>query len=227
MNVRSLVELDSFLDEELSRRKRELTTLKLLVGARRGHEVVLLLRAAICMLYAHWEGFVRSAGTAYIAYVSRQGLNYQDLTPSFVALGLRTEITRAGQSSKASARRALVAKLLLGLGDRAEIDWRNAVDTRSNSDSDTLNEIIALLGLDSREYLLDRQRLDSKLVATRNSIAHGQLVQVDINEYLELHDFVLGLVERFRVDVGNAAALREYRREERGLAVVEDGSESN
>ena len=221
MKVRSLAELDGFLDEELSRRKRELTTLKLMLDGRRGHEAILLLCAAVCMLYAHWEGFVRSAGTAYVAYVLRQGLKYRELNPSFVALGLRSEITEAGQSGRASTRRDLVAKLSSGLEQRAELDWRNAVDTRSNLNSDTLIEVFALLGLDSREYMLDRQRLDSRLVATRNSIAHGQLIQIDRNEYLELHELVLRLVERFRVDVGNAAALREYRRKDFGLSVVE------
>ena len=73
MRIRSQYELSEYLSGSLSRRKREVTTIKFLVSRARTHEVEPLLRAAICLLYAHWEGFVREAATAYLSYVSRQG----------------------------------------------------------------------------------------------------------------------------------------------------------
>ena len=80
------------MDDELAWRKRELTTLKHMVERARSHEKVFLLRAAVCVLYAHWEGFVKAAATSYASFVDAQGLRYRDLAPNFVALGLRAEI---------------------------------------------------------------------------------------------------------------------------------------
>ena len=86
MSIRTLIELGEFLDSELSWRKKELTTLRFLVRRTRRHEVNALLRAAICMLYAHWEGFVKAAATGYVCYVNTRRLKYRELSPNFVAL---------------------------------------------------------------------------------------------------------------------------------------------
>ena len=213
MRIRSLDELDDFLDEDLSRRKRELTTLKfMLTGRLRSHERKLLLRAAVCMLYAHWEGFIKRAATAYVSFVAVKGLRYRDLSPNFLALGLRRDIVQAGQSNNPASHIALTTKLFSGLCARAQIDWRNSIDTRSNLNSDTLHNIFSTLGLDDRGYLLERQRIDQKLVMKRNGIAHGELIEIDIDDYTELHDLVLKLAEQFRIDIGNAAATEDYRR---------------
>ena len=209
MRIRSIGELDEFLDEELSRRKRELTTLKFMVRGNRPHEKAILLRAAVCILYAHWEGFVKKASSAYVSFVALRGLRYRDLSPSFLALALREEIAGA---TKATSRTSLMERVTLGLDGRAQIDWRQAVDTRSNLNSETLAEVFDVLGLDSSDYLVERHRLDQKLVAKRNGIAHGELVEIDMNDYTEMHELVLKLVERFRVDVANAAVTRDYCR---------------
>ncbi len=212
MRIRSLGQLDEYLDTELSRRKRELTTLKFTLDNRRQHEKELLIRAGICILYAHWEGFIKSAATAYVSFVETRGLKYRDLAANFVALGLRGEIEQAGVSHSRRIQTALTARLMSGLGDRASFDVEHAVDTRSNLNSESLSEIVSVLGISDADYLLDRQRIDQKLVKKRNGIAHGEFIQVDADEYTELHDLVLRLVEKFRIDVGNAAATEDYRR---------------
>ena len=212
MRIRSLVQLDEFLDAELSRRKRELTTLKFMVGTRRQHERVLLLRAGVCILYAHWEGFIKSAGTAYVSFVATRGLKYRDLGVNFVALGLRREIEQAGRSNRRRTQTALAARLLSGLNERARFDVEQAVDTRSNLNSETLSDIFSVLGFNDKDYLLERQRIDQKLIAKRNGIGHGESIEIDVDEYTELHELVLRMVEQFRIDVGNAAATGEYRR---------------
>ena len=211
MRIRSLTQLAQFLDGDLSWRKRELTTLKFMLGRHRPHERVLLLRAAVCVLYAHWEGFVKAAATSYVSFVATQGLRYHDLTPNFVALGLRTEISRAGQSDKPTIRTALTTKLILGLSEHANIDWENSVNTRSNLNTDTLNEIICLLGLEGNDYLLKKQLLDQRLLGNRNLIAHGQRVEIELDEYSGLHDEVIQLLQNFRSDVENAAATEAFR----------------
>ena len=211
MRIRSLTQLTQYLEEELAWRKRELTTLRFMLGSRREHERHLLLRAALCVLYAHWEGFIRAAATGYLSYVATQGLRFIDLTPNFVALGLRSAISQAGQSNRPSVHTALTTRLMLGLSEPASIDWENSVETRSNLGSENLNEILCLLGLDNESYRSKQPLLDKKLLEKRNLIAHGRQTEIELDDYFGLHDEIVQLVEHFRTDVENAAALENYR----------------
>ena len=213
MTIRSLTALSALLDEELTWRKRELTTLKFLIEQARRHERTLLLRAAQCVLYAHWEGFIKAASIGYVSFVASRGLRYSDLSPNFVALGLRGEIVQAGQSDKPTAHTTLTRRLISDLSESADIDWEHSVNTRSNLNTDTLNEIYCLLGLDSRGYLLKKQLLDQKLVGVRNLVAHGVKVDIELDDYVALYDEVMQLLQMFRTDVENAAITEAFRRQ--------------
>jgi hypothetical protein len=212
MPIRSLDQLVQFLEEELAWRKRELTTLKFMVDKARPHERVLLLRAAVCLLYAHWEGFVKAATTGYVSFVATRGLRYQDLTPNFVALGLRSDIAQAGRSNLPTLHTALTTQLMAGLSENANIDWEQSINTRSNLNSDTLNEILCVVGLDATEYLSKKPIIDQRLLGNRNPVAHGeQRPGIEPDDYVALHDDIIQLVERFRNDIENAAATNSYR----------------
>ena len=102
MNIGSLLQLTRSLDKQLSWRKKELTALKFWV--ENGEENVrnTIMRASLCLLYAHWEGFIKEAATRYVRFVAQQGLQFRDVTPNLVALGLRAEIQTAGKSNTIS-----------------------------------------------------------------------------------------------------------------------------
>ena len=213
MKVRSLTELAQFLDDELAWRKKELTTLKVLLDkSRRRHETAILLRAAICLLYAHWEGFVRAAAKGYLSYVETLGLKYQDLTPNFVALGLWSDVSEAGRSNSPTRRTALITRLVSGLSERATINWQPSIVAGSNLNSKSLTEILCAIGLDSGEYLMKKTIIDHRLLANRNTIAHGERrPELELDDYAGLNDDIVQLVERFRTDIENAAATNQFR----------------
>lgn len=213
MTMRSIDQLERALDEDLAWRKRELTTVKAMLdnSRTRPHERTLLLRAAICILYAHWEGFIKDAAARYVSFVATRGLRYRNLSPNFVALGLRREIRRAGQSDSPIIHTGLVVKLLSDLGDHPDSQWENTVNTRSNLDSRTLAEILTLVGLEATEYLLKGLLVDGRLVANRNRVVHGTKVEIDYDDYTELHSQIIFLVERFRTDIQNAAVTEQFR----------------
>ena len=78
MSIRTLEQLYDKLSDELTWRKKELTSLKLLSessGIATDRQIA-LLRALVALLYAHWEGFIKNASSAYIEYVSFQRLRY-------------------------------------------------------------------------------------------------------------------------------------------------------
>jgi hypothetical protein len=49
------------------------------------------------------------------------------------------------------------------------------------------------------------------LLANRNSIAHGQHCMVDAEEYLSLHDEILGAMQNFYDQIENAVILGSYK----------------
>lgn len=212
MRIRTLDQLSETLGDDLRWRKRELTTAKFMLEKSRSHEKEFMLRAGICLLYAHWEGFVKLAATSYVSFVALRGLRYRDLSANFVALGLRQQIRNAGQSNRPTIHTELTERLMSDLSERSRIDWENSVDTRSNLNGEALREILTLLGLSSEAYSSKEQLLDKKLLAKRNSVAHGDWVEIDPDDYDILHTEIIGLIDRFNTDVQNAAATEQYRR---------------
>ena len=78
MSIRTAEQLSDKLSTDLDWRKKELSELKSLVEARnispQRHNA--LMRSGICILYAHWEGFVKLASNSYLEYVAMQKLRY-------------------------------------------------------------------------------------------------------------------------------------------------------
>lgn len=212
MKIRSLNHLSEYLDDEMSWRKRELTTLKFKLARCRVHEQGIFTRAALCILYAHWEGFVTVAATCYVDYVARQGIHLKDLAPNFIALGLRTEIRNAGESRKSTKHTELVEKLRSDLLESFSVKASTAIQFRSNLKVTVLVEILSVTGIDPTDYLGRRVIID-RLVDQRNLVAHGargEGFEMSPHDYEALHYDVIDLVEMFRTDIENAAAQKSY-----------------
>lgn len=212
MKIRSVPELVDFLDEDLAWRKRELTTMWFLVARSRHHERAAMLRAGVCILYAHWEGFVKNAATAYVNYVALKGLRYCDLSPSMVALGLREKLRAAEATNRVTIHTDVAVFLMSDMGEEAALRWDDAVSARDNLNSDVLQEIARLLDLNYGAYETKKALLDERLLANRNKISHGQRLLMDHADYEELHHLVLDLLNMFRDDVENAALTSRFRR---------------
>jgi hypothetical protein len=84
--IRSATDLQAELDGEFSWRVQELQNLKQAVAQRGELIQQTLLRAAIPILYAHWEGFVMNGASIYASYLSHQGLRFSDVLHCFSGL---------------------------------------------------------------------------------------------------------------------------------------------
>lgn len=222
MKARSDTELADRLDANLQRRKHELSSLKLLVERERGRAYgSVVARAALPLLYAHLEGFVKFAANAYIEYVNRQGPKYADLIPSLVGLAMRGKITEAQQSEYSHAGRTKLIEFVFGnFTDKAELplgrlmgnaDDKDAVST-SNLSWKVLADILGLLGLKADAYETKKVLLEERLLAKRNGIAHGDLMAISADDYVDLHEAVIEILVAFHNDVLNAAAMQGYLR---------------
>lgn len=211
--IRTLGQLSDELDNDLSSRKRALTTLKFSVQGARKHEREPLGFAATCLLYGHWEGFIKFAATCYTNHVFSLGYTYSQLSNPILAICLRSHIRSLRDTRKISAHRDFLSLVRDQGMEVARIPWKAAIETYDNLNTEVLVEILAIIGCSGSPYLSQKAVIDEKLLRHRNAIAHsGKSPEFNIDDYSSLHDSIVLLIERFRDDVENAAMHRLYAR---------------
>ncbi len=214
MSIRTLEDLSDKLAQDLAWRKRELAEIKSLVEAKKDvsdqrHKV--LVRSAVCILYSHWEGFVKLAANAYVEYVRLKKLTYQDISTNFLALAMKEKLKEAKETNKPSLYIPVCQFLISELNERCSLP-KDPISTASNLNSEILKEIADILGIDFSPYLTKSKLIDEKLLKTRNKIAHGEYSGVDRNEYIELHQETINLLDLFKNQIENAAIEERFKR---------------
>lgn len=208
-NLQSLTDLNNYLDTELIWRKQELTTIRLTIdtfGNEEDSRKRAFLRAYLCILYAHWEGFVKTASLAYIRHVSMQSIRLGDLSPNLVALALGRQIRDAGRSNKLELHTDLTELLMGPLDQMFEVKTDDIFLLDGNLNIETLKEILFALGVDSVSYETRKPIIDYRLLGNRNAAAHGQQLNIGWESYPDLHDTVIDLVDHFKQDVETIGA---------------------
>ena len=214
MSIRTEEELSDRLATDLAWRKKELSEMKSLIEAKnvsdQRHKV--LVRSGVCILYSHWEGFVKLAANSYLEYVISKKLTYQKLSSNFLALAMKEKLKEAKETNKPSLYIPVCEFFLSELNQRSILP-KNLISTGSNLSSDILKEITYILGIDFSVYSTKSVLIDTKLLKTRNEIAHGNYSVFDRDEYLELHREIIGMLDIFRTEIENAAIQEKFRRD--------------
>jgi len=194
-------------------RLREISELKNLIEERSISELRkrVLCRAGVALLYAHWEGFVKKSGTYFLEYVAFQRHNISELRSNFITLLVRGKIDKASESKKYSAFDEVTRYIIENQNTRARIPYKNVVDTQSNLSTNVLKEIMWCLGLDYQLYEPKEKIIDLKLVGRRNHVAHGESIEIDIEDFLEMVDEVLGLMTTFKNLLENSCVAESYK----------------
>jgi MAE_28990/MAE_18760-like HEPN len=209
--LRTTTGFSQFLLEELGWRRKEIRFYRTLVDTR-GAAQAALLRGAVTILYAHWEGFVKTGSSAYIEHVRQQGRRFGELTSNFVALGARKAAQQASHSARWKLQADFCEFVRTCTGDVCR--WPKAwnVDTGSNLNVEVFRDIVVLLGIEYHpDFQLAEKPIIGRLLELRNGIAHGEGQFVDLAEYHQLHDRVDELLQLFCNEIDNAAARERYR----------------
>lgn len=210
MRFKHAAQVELRLDRDLGWRKKELTALRFLVESAQETQANVVLRAAIALLYAHWEGFVKEAAKAYLVYVSQQKLKLNQLQPNFIAISARGEIIACASARRVTVHTKLVRALTMDRERQARLPSRGVIATRSNLRAAVLHEIVESLGLDFAPFELKAKPVIDRLVKARNGIAHGRGNTVSRDDYVVFHSEVLALLDVFRDQVSGAIAGRAF-----------------
>lgn len=214
-NIHTPNDLDDRLSEDLAWRKKELSVIKGLIETRsfEQNKRNALIRSGIALLYAHWEGYIKCAASAYLEFVSRQKqLKYCDLTYNFVAIAMKKRLDEASSTNQSTIHNEVIRFLFESMEQRIEIPRNDVIKTGSNLSSSILQQIMGLLGIDYQPYSMKQVLIDEKLLKKRNQIAHGEFLDVDVESYQELHNEVINMMSLFRDQIENHAIQKLYMR---------------
>lgn len=212
MKIRTSLELQDSLQKDIKWRKREFISLSFMIKSSRGHEKQILIRAAIVLLYAHWEGHIKHCALAYINFLNNKGLPFHRIRENFLLLSVPDKFRKGFSLNKISSLLELHDYVKSPPVGNFKVDENLVVNTDSNLKFPTLLNILQQLGLDSSSYDLKEHFIDSKLVRCRNAIAHGDILgSTDIEEtYEEIKTELLNMILLFQNLIFKAVDNQEY-----------------
>lgn len=212
MTIITAEKLFTFLDEDSIWRKKELAFLKSIALSNQSKpQQDTVVRSGVAVLYAHWEGFVKTSACSYLSYISIRRLPFEQLTNNFTAVKIRQLVGDISSFNKFSKRKEIVDFVQNGLSEYCVLS-PDIINTQSNLNSHVFKEIVHTLGLDYSPYETKEKLIDEKLVHNRNYIAHGRYLTMQIQDYFDLEKEVLGLMDIFKDQISNATALKSYLR---------------
>ncbi|WP_375398758.1 MAE_28990/MAE_18760 family HEPN-like nuclease [uncultured Sphingomonas sp.] len=215
---RTAVQLVALLDRELSWRRTDLLFGLRLVNNATG-DVDSAVRAAIPLLYAHWEGFIKRSSLHYSSFLSAQRLRFADVKTSLS--GLRAQghvLALADVKKKIFATSELVEAIRSIESERLIIPLGSHIDRLGNLNHEMLMQLVKFLGLPIENYVAFGPLIDEALLSHRNRIAHGEFLDVSRDRYREMHSEVVAVIERFKADLEDAATTKSYRRHSEALS---------
>lgn len=210
--IRTVGQLQNELDREFAWRLKEIADLKSAVRQQAKISEKTLVRAGVALLYAHWEGFVKTSAEAYLNYVDSQGAKLDELTDCFVALGFKRKLGQLDRSGRVAIGMAAASFFRTAMDQRADLRTKTAIDSKSNLNSEVFREIARTVGLDTVGYEKRFNLIDESLLARRNRIAHGEYLDIEADAWRNLADDVISLLRQFKTDIENAASMAQFRR---------------
>jgi len=211
VSIRTQEHLFDSLAGDIIWRKREISTLRWMLSKATPDRKAPLLRATVALVYAHWEGFIKTAACAYLEFLHFRRFTYRQLAPNFVALGARSILRRAGATNRLAAHLEVTDFFLSRLGEQCRLPFKDGLHTDSNLSSTVLKDIVQTLGLDFSPFETKAHLIDERLLRSRNTIAHGEYMILDEATVDELANEVVAMLEAFRTQIDNAVALCSYR----------------
>lgn len=203
------------LDDSMSWRRMELAALKTEMSRLNGKAALgprdrALIRSAVVLAYAHWEGFVKDATRAYAEFVRVRRLKYSELSRELIASAVRERVRQAQEGSE----KAITDLVEAICGDaRADLPRaRHVVPEIGNMNFCALQRMFQRLGLPLGDLTSKNGWIDNSLCDARHQIAHGVSLYPPADSVEDLISHVLNLLAIVKAVVVSAVIDGTYRR---------------
>ena len=228
IRIRNIEELVGKIDTDAQWRKKEIADLRLC--CQNNNNATFLLRAALVLCCAHFEGYIKYASNAYIAYISAQNIKVKDLRIEISSIAIRKKKHLSfGIPSTKKVKVTVVSDVLQAYDDILEqnffiklneddlvpeIDENDIpLPTEGNPTPDVLTDIAKILGLNYNElFQLREPFIDGELLKPRHSVVHGERRSIAINELDAAADFVVDIIDQYKDSIIGAAENNRHLR---------------
>ena len=135
-----------------------------------------------------------------------------NLADNFITASLKQEFVKCWNTRQTSTHHKIVHILLNQLTDIATFNENQIIQTKSNLDFNTFNEVIFTIGIDPAYYESKEHFLDDILLEKRHHIAHGDRNTVDNEEYVQLHRDVILMLDIFHQQIIDSVINQSYKK---------------
>lgn len=218
-DVRTLSELYELIEKDYAWRITELSNYRSFVIQAKGKYKEPMLRGGVALLYAHWEGFVKYGADLYYWFVSNQSKKLNELNNSFISLALRSQLETLVASRKLSFHYSIIETFFKKSELIPNFSTSSPIRT-SNLKYEIFEDVCLMIGIDINEFHERYKRgfdrniqliINEDLLTKRNSIAHGNYLQIDDPEFKVLYDVVVnGLLYNFKELLMDCAQNKRY-----------------
>lgn len=209
----SVDDFSDYLTSEFNWRLREISDVTRAGREQSNGYEIGVRKAALALIYAHWEGYIKFAGEAYLKYVAARKLSYSRLSIEFSAIDIPRLLKRVNaEGLKVKPAIQFLEELTTFLGGC----FRNAEKVRlpveGNLNYERLCEICVICGVKPSSVVQDETFLDERILGVRNRIAHGVSVTVTYEELEEARDFVIDGMRAFRNEIESRVVNGAFRK---------------
>jgi hypothetical protein len=202
-------DLIHLIGEDYAWRRKELKLIKDQIPNNSCPKQSAALRFSVPILYAHWEGFVKKSCELYLEYVAKKYLKHSELKPQFIALSLSKKLGNL-EIRNLEEKTKTVEFLINEINNNSNILTKNVIQTRSNLRYSVLEEILFVIGINESKFA-HKKSLINDLVDSRNNIAHGDYLRVELETYKLMHQDTQTLMELLKTEIENAALMEEFK----------------
>ncbi|RLL49286.1 hypothetical protein D9K79_02980 [Acinetobacter cumulans] len=210
MNIKSIETLIDYIQQEKGWRTKELLNFKARSLQIKGIDQNSLFKLGICLVYSHWEGFVKNASVAFFTYLIKRGFKYNELLDNYKVCAY-LEHFKGYPHKNFDASFKLVTNQI-NFNTSIQIDPLTFIDTKSNLNYENLHEILRKIGLPLSPFELKAKFLNETLLNFRNAISHGEYRKIDIDEFVHIFDETLILIETFSNELENFSVQKSFFR---------------
>lgn len=223
----NLTEIWTQIEEELAWRQDELRFLNNqieLLG--RDEEKKKLRRAALLMIYAHFEGFTKFAFDLYITVINNEELECRDVTATILACSFndlfkalrnpdsKSHIFRNSLPDDTQLHRfARSVHFLEDLDEKLSLKVNipdGIIDIESNLKPQVISKLLFSIGLDHKLFE-DKYPTINRLLNKRNKIAHGETrAGIEEDEFNLLYTLSMDIINEVKSRIMHCLTTKQY-----------------